>query len=77
MDQKINLKQKKKTGSKMDNGLEAHFKRINNILSAKLAVRNCQYKIAVEGLRAIEEFGDVSVAVKTIEAMLDCMPENS
>ena len=61
----------------MDNGLEGQLKRINNTLFAKLAVRNCQYKIAIEGLRAIEEFGDINVAIKTIEAMLDCVPENS
>ena len=49
----------------------------NRILMANLAVRNCQYKIAVEGLKALEEFGDISVAVKTIEAMLDCVPKDS
>ena len=53
------------------------LKRINNVLSSKLSVRNTQYKIAIEGLKAIEEFGDTSVASKTLEAMLDCVPENS
>mgnify|MGYP005814015215 CR=1 FL=1 len=77
MDQKTDLKQKMKNGLKMDNGLEDQLKRINNTLFAKLAVRNCQYKIAIEGLRAIEEFGDINVAVKTIEAMMDCVPDNS
>ena len=77
MDQKIKLKEKKKTGLKMNNELEDQLKRINNTLSAKLAVRNCQYKLALEGLKAIEEFGDISVATKTIEVMLDCVPENS
>ena len=57
--------------------IENQLRRINNVLSSKLAVRNSQYKIAIEGLRAIQEFGDINVAIKTIEAMLDCVPENS
>ena len=77
MDQKIDLKQKRKNGLKIIEGVENQLKRVNNTLYAKLAVRNCQYKIAVEGLRAIEEFGDINVAVKTMEAMMDCVPENS
>ena len=47
------------------------------VLTTKLAVRNCQYKIALEGLKAIVEYGDTTVAEKTIEAMLDCLPDNS
>ena len=77
MAQEIVVKQKRKNGLKMNNVLEGQLKRINNTLSAKLAVRNCQYRIAIEGLKAIEEFGNVSVATKTLEAMLDCVPENS
>ena len=77
MEQKIDLEQKKKIGLKMSEEVENQLKRINNVLSSKLSVRNTQYKIAIEGLRAIEEFGDTSVAVKTIEAMMDCVPENS
>ena len=77
MEQKTDLKQKRKNGLKMSEEVENQLKRINNVLSSKLSVRNTQYKIAIEGLRAIEEFGDISVAVKTIEAMLDCVPENS
>tara|TARA_Y100000310_G_C20537548_1_gene741628 strand:+ start:295 stop:480 length:186 start_codon:yes stop_codon:yes gene_type:complete len=61
----------------MNSVLESQLKRVNNTLSAKLAVRNCQYRIALEGLRAIEEFGDINVATKTLEAMLDCIPDNS
>ena len=76
MDQETKPRQKKKDGLKMDNGLEIQLRRINNTLSAKLAVRSCQYRIALEGLRAIEEFGDTSVASKTLEAMLDCVPDN-
>ena len=77
MAQEIVVKQKKKNGLKMNSPLEEQLKRINNTLSAKLAVRNCQYRIALEGLRAIEEFGDINVATKTLEAMLDCIPDNS
>ena len=77
MEQKTDLKQKRKNGLKMSEEVENQLKRINNVLSSKLSVRNTQYKIAIEGLRAIEEFGDISVAIKTIEAMLDCVPENS
>ena len=77
MEQEIDLKQRKKNGLKMANELESQLKRINNTLSAKLAVRNCQYRIAIEGLKAIVEFGNVNVADKTIEAMLDCVPDNS
>ena len=77
MEQKTDLKQKRKNGLKMSEEVENQLKRINNVLSSKLSVRNTQYKIAIEGLRAIEEFGDISVAGKTIEAMLDCVPENS
>ena len=77
MDQKTDLKQKRKNGLKMSEEVENQLKRINNVLSSKLSVRNTQYKIAIEGLEAIEEFGDISVASKTIEAILDCVPENS
>ena len=77
MEQKTDLKQKKKNGLKMSEEVEKQLKRINNVLSSKLSVRNTQYKIAIEGLRALEEFGDVSVAIKTIEAMLDCVPKDS
>ena len=77
MAQEIVVKQKKKNGLKMNSPLEEQLKRINNTLSAKLAVRNCQYRIALEGLRAIEEFGDINVATKTLEAMLDSIPDNS
>ena len=73
----LNLDQelKKKNGLKMNK--HEMTNRINNMLSAKLAVRNCQYKIALEGLKAIVEYGDLTVAEKTIEAMLDCLPDNS
>ena len=77
MEQKTDLRQKKANGLKMGEEVENQLKRINNVLSSKLSVRNTQYKIAIEGLRAIQEFGDINVAIKTIEAMLDCVPENS
>ena len=46
----------------------------NQTLIAKLAVRSCQYRIALEGLQSIDEFGDMSIANKTLEAMEDCVP---
>tara|TARA_R100001594_G_scaffold99393_1_gene133899 strand:- start:17 stop:190 length:174 start_codon:yes stop_codon:yes gene_type:complete len=46
----------------------------NQTLIAKLAVRSCQYRIALEGLQSIDEFGDANIANKTIEAMEDCVP---
>ena len=75
MEQNLDQKQKKKNGLKMSK--QEMTNRINNMLSAKLAVRNCQYKIALEGLKSIVEYGDTTVAEKTIEAMLDCLPDNS
>ena len=42
---------------------------------ANLAVRNCQYKIAVEGLKTIVESNDpMMIAEKTLTAMDDCIP---
>ena len=46
----------------------------NQTLIAKLAVRSCQYRIALEGLKSIVEFGDINIANKTLEAMGDCVP---
>ena len=47
----------------------------NRILMAKLAVRQCQYKIAVEGLNTIVESNDpMMIAEKTLTAMGDCIP---
>ena len=47
----------------------------NQILMANLAVRNCQYRIAVEGLNTIVESNDpMKIAEKTISAMGDCIP---
>ena len=47
----------------------------NRTLMAKLAVRQCQYKIAVEGLRTIVESNDpMMIAQKTLTAMDDCIP---
>ena len=75
MAREIETKRKKKNGSRMSSELEKQLERVINTLSAKLAVRNCQHRIALEGLRAILEFGDITVADKTIGAMLDCIPE--
>ena len=47
----------------------------NQTLTAKLAVRQCQYKIAVEGLKTIVESNDpMMIAEKTLVAMEDCIP---
>ena len=47
----------------------------NQILMANLAVRNCQYRIAVEGLNTIVESNDpMKIAEKTLSAMGDCIP---
>jgi len=53
------------------------LKRQNDMLLAKLTVRGCQYKIAVEGLNHIVESNDpVGIASKTLEAMDECMPKD-
>ena len=47
----------------------------NRTMMAKLAVRQCQYKIAVEGLNTIVEANDpMMIAEKTLTAMEDCIP---
>ena len=75
MDQKIKLRQKKEDGLKMGDEISNQLQRINNTLSAKLAVRQCQYKIAVEGLKTIVESNDpMMIAEKTLAAMDDCIP---
>jgi len=52
-----------------------HLLKENQKLIAKLAVRSCQYSIAVEGLKTIVESNDpMSIAEKTLEAMADCIP---
>ena len=52
------------------------LKRQNNMLLAKLTVRSCQYKIAVEGLNNIVGSNDpVGIASKTLEAMGECLPK--
>ena len=53
------------------------LKRQNDMLLAKLTVRGCQYKIAVEGLNKIVESNDpVGIADKTLKAMEECMPKS-
>ena len=52
------------------------LKRRNDMLEAKLTVRDCQYKIAVEGFNHIVESNDpVGIASKTLEAMDECVPK--
>tara|TARA_Y100000310_G_scaffold132058_1_gene131164 strand:+ start:422 stop:598 length:177 start_codon:yes stop_codon:yes gene_type:complete len=47
----------------------------NRTLMARLAVRQCQYKIAVEGLNTIVESNDpMMIAEKTLSAMDECIP---
>ena len=44
-------------------------------LMAKLAVRQCQYKISVEGLQTIVKSNDpMNIAEKTLSAMDECIP---
>ena len=44
-------------------------------LKARLTVRNCQYDIAVEGLKAIVDSNDpIGIAEKTLNAIGDCIP---
>ena len=58
--------------------MDEDFKKLlkeNRTLMAKLAVRQCQYKIAVEGLNTIVESNDpMMIAEKTLTAMGDCIP---
>ena len=58
----------------MDKGIKELVSEIQ-VLRTKLAVRNCQYKIAIEGLGHIVESNDpVGIAGKTLEAMKECLP---
>ena len=51
--------------------------RQRNTLMAKLTVRDCQYEIAIEGLKTIRDSNDpMNIAEKTIDAMMDCIPDN-
>ena len=46
-------------------------------LTSKLAVRECQYEVALEGLQTIKDSNDpMSIAEKTIDAMMDCLPSS-
>ena len=58
--------------------MDEEYKRLlkdNRTLMAKLAVRQCQYNIALEGLTTIAESNDVMmIAEKTLAAMKDCIP---
>ena len=58
----------------MDKGLKELVSEIQ-ILRTKLTVRNCQHKIAIEGLNHIVESNDpVGIAGQTLEAMEECLP---
>ena len=50
------------------------LKRNNDMLLAKLSVKDWQYKIALEGLNKIVESNDpVGIADKTLKAMEKCI----
>jgi hypothetical protein len=52
-----------------------HLLKQNQILIARLAVRSCQYNIAIEGLGTIVASNDpMSIAERTLIAMGDCIP---
>ena len=58
----------------MDKGLKELVSEIQ-VLRTKLAVRNCQYKIAVEGFTTLIESTDpMGIAQKTLDAMQECLP---
>ena len=52
--------------------MEMHNK---SIIMGKLAVRNCQYEIAVEGFTTLVEATDpMGIAQTTLDAMQECLP---
>ena len=58
----------------MDKGIKELVSEIQ-ILRTKLAVRNCQYKIAVEGFTTLIDSTDpMGIAQTTLEAMKECLP---
>ena len=66
---------KKKNGLRIMDEETKRLLKDNQILMAKLAVRQCQYKIAVEGLHTIVESNDpMNIAEKTLSAMDECIP---
>ena len=58
----------------MDKGIKELVSEIQ-VLRTKLAVRNCQYKIAIEGFTTLVESTDpMGIAQATLEAMQECLP---
>ena len=56
--------------------MEMHNK---SIIMGKLAVRNCQYEIAINCLNAILEVGEnysTKIAEEALRAMKGCLPDN-
>ena len=54
---------------------DTDYKDVKDLLKARLTVRNCQYDIAVEGLKAIVDSNDpIGIAEKTLNAIGDCIP---
>ena len=58
----------------MDKGIKELISEIQ-VLRTKLAVRNCQYEIAIEGFTTLVESTDpMGIAQKTLDAMEECLP---
>ena len=58
----------------MDKGIKELVSEVQ-VLRTKLAVRNCQYEIAVEGFTTLVESTDpMGIAKTTLEAMQECLP---
>ena len=58
----------------MDKGIKELVSEVQ-VLRTKLAVRYCQYKIAIEGFTTLIESTDpMGIAQATLEAMQECLP---
>ena len=58
----------------MDKGIKELVSEVQ-VLRTKLAVRNCQYKIAIEGFTTLIESTDpMGIAQTTLDAMQECLP---
>jgi hypothetical protein len=69
--------QKEKQALDIGNKYNMEDKYQINTLYSKLAVRDQQHKIAVEGLKTIIESNDpMGVAQKTLDAIMDCLPDS-
>ena len=58
----------------MDKGIKELVSEVQ-VLRTKLAVRNCQYEIAVDGITTLVESTDpMGIAQTTLDAMQECLP---